>query len=69
MTYYTSVTMEKGATLYIGEVAPQVSKAGTKYSGGGTQVFAEFWQSENSGKISFSTPKKMPRKKLARRNR
>ncbi|WP_444923241.1 RHS repeat-associated core domain-containing protein [Microbulbifer sp. DLAB2-AF] len=65
MTHYTSVTMEKGTTLYIGEVAPQVSKAGTKYRGGGTQVFAEFWQPENAGKISFSTPKKMPRKKIS----
>ncbi len=46
MTHYTSVTMEKGAILYVGEVAPQTSKAGRHYKGDGTQVFAEFCKPE-----------------------
>lgn len=64
MTHHTKVTMEKGAILFIGEIAPQASKAGKHYAGGGTQVFAEFWKPENSGKIKFADPKKMPRKKI-----
>ncbi|WP_415884459.1 RHS repeat-associated core domain-containing protein [Neptuniibacter sp. QD34_54] len=64
MTHYTKVTMEKGSEVFIGEVAPQVSKAGQYYKGGGSQLFVEFWRVENAGKINFSDPVKMPRKKI-----
>ena len=64
MSHHVDVTMEKGSTLFIGEVAPQTSKAGKHYKGGGTQVFAEFWQPDNKSKINFSEPVKMPRHKI-----
>src|SRR5690606_3885831 len=64
MTHHTRVNMDKGTVLFIGDVAPQTSKAGKQYSGGGTQVFVEFWQPENRGKVDFSEPTKMPRHKI-----
>jgi len=64
MTHYTSVSMKKGTTLYLGEMAPQVSKAGKLYKGGGTQAFVEFWTSENQGKVIFSSVHKMPRNRI-----
>lgn len=61
MSHQVDVVMKKGSEIYVGEVAPQISKAGKVYKGGGTQVFAEFWRSENAGKIIFSDPVKIPR--------
>jgi hypothetical protein len=64
MTHYTNVTMKEGTVMYVGEVAPQISKAGKVYKGGGTQAFVEFWSQENKDKIVFSLEKKMPRGKI-----
>ena len=64
MRYHTNVLMDKGTVLYLGEVAPQTSKGGKHYIGGGTQAFVEFWQPENKGKVKFSKPIKMPRHKI-----
>lgn len=64
MTHYTEVTMGEGTVMFIGEVAPQTSKAGTHYAGGGTQAFVEFWKPENQGKVHFSESTKMPRHKI-----
>ncbi|WP_077342371.1 RHS repeat-associated core domain-containing protein [Pseudocolwellia agarivorans] len=64
MTHYTNVSMDKGTVMFIGDVAPQSSKSGKQYSGGGTQAFVEFWQPENRGKVHFSEPVKMSRHKI-----
>ena len=65
MSHRVDVTMKAGAVVYLGEAAPQTSKAGTNYSGGATQVFAEFWRPENAGLVEFSKPVTMPRKSLS----
>lgn len=50
VTHQVDVVMKKGSEIYVGEVAPQISKAGKVYKGGGTQVFAEFWATRKCGK-------------------
>ncbi|PJG57829.1 hypothetical protein, partial [Aeromonas cavernicola] len=64
MTHHSSVKMKEGTVMYVGEVAPQTSKAGKHYRGGGTQAFVEFWSQENKDKVIFSLAKKMPKGKI-----
>ena len=61
--------MDAGAVLFAGDVAPQTSKTGKQYIGGGGQAFVEFWQPENKNRIHFSEPKKMPRHKIITRDK
>ncbi|ERS85109.1 hypothetical protein Q672_17540 [Marinobacter sp. EVN1] len=59
MDNLVDVRIQKAAKVLIGEVAPQQSRAGRLYSGGGTQILTQHWLPENSGKVIYMKSEKV----------